>query len=128
MADLWTHMLEGQNIVEADKLARDGDLRHLGVIARNNIIIAGNARLDAENAARDAAYDRQLREREDAIPQLTEAEKEERYQRELEALADAAHSETSKKDAYRNKPLTERTVDQLDLRGPNAADDFFNSF
>lgn len=78
---LLTYLLEGQNLSQFDKMARDGDPKHLGIVGRNLTLIAMNERVkaeaamaaavagveaDARNAIRDAAQDVGFAEREAA--------------------------------------------------------------
>lgn len=60
MAGWLTHLLEGQNLAETQALARDGDLRHLGNIGRNAILMNRFEQNAAENreAARQSEIER----------------------------------------------------------------------
>lgn len=61
MAGFITSLLEGQNLVEFQQMAQDGDPKHLGTVGRNLTLIAINERARTEAAIAGAAADAEQR-------------------------------------------------------------------
>lgn len=93
MASFLTHVLEGQNLSELEKMAQDGDLRHLGLVARNQTLINIHERFRAESALREA--ERKAEEAQEAVrrEELDRAQAEQYEENRKNAEREAARLE-----------------------------------
>lgn len=114
MAGWLTHLLEGNNLSEFEKMSHDGDPKHLGTIGHNLTLIAmterAAARAEAIRLSGEAEVAAQARQRELNDASLLEAQLERQHADRTEAVRlSALPKETRAKEL----PDSDEGVDQF---------------
>lgn len=121
MASLLTHLLEGQNLSEFQKMAVDGDPKHLGLVGRNLTLIAINERARAEiNASAVIAEAEQRAENRETEKEI-KAKREQAYNEQQQA----DRIEAMERTGFKTLPKANRIAAMPD--SDEAVDDFLSS-